>query len=245
MSEFRVLVVDNDPVFARLVREVLTNDGCRVTTAELGGTAIDLFAKHSADLILLDLALPDMEGQDVCRALRALRGGEAATVVCLTGKQELADRVAGFHAGADDYLTKPIDIYELWLRVQAIRRRQLGYQPAAEGVTAALIVGPLSLLPQSRTLRTPAGEVQLTPIEYQLLLYLMIRPGTLCSTETLLQDVWHYHPGTGSPDLVRFHVRALRKKIEPDPSSPSYLVSVPHHGYMIAAGSEAARKGVG
>jgi DNA-binding response OmpR family regulator len=229
-SSFTVLIIDDDAAHRRLVCEVVTGLQGIARTAETGEGGVLAFEAGPANLVMLDLGLPDLDGVEVCRRLRRLPTGGSAFILLLTGRSDLADRVAGFHAGADDYLIKPVDIYELSLRIKAIRRRQ---GSTASETAVPLQVAGWCLDPASRTLQRPEGAVALTPAEFQLLAHLMARPGSLCSTDSLLQAVWHYPPRAGSPDLVRFHVRNLRKKIEPDPDQPAHLVSVPHHGYMV------------
>ena len=229
-TRFTILVIDDDDHHRRLVQEVLSDPQCDVVTGSEGAAGIAAFAARPAQLVLLDLGLPDMDGLDVCRALRALPGGIDAFILLLSGRRDLVDRVAGFHAGADDYLMKPLDIYELTLRITAIRRRHVS--PSADR-PVSLQVGTWRLDLKGRCLDRPEGRVGLTPAEFQLLSHFIRAPETLCSAETLLREVWRYPPGTGSPDLVRFHVRNLRKKLEPDPEQPRYVVSVPHHGYML------------
>lgn len=228
-SNFTVLIIDDDLAHRRLVSEVIAGQEGQVRSEETASDGLRAFRDQPADLVVLDLGLPDMDGLEVCRHMRTLPGGSEAFILLLSGRRDLADRVAGFHAGADDYLTKPVDIYELSLRIKAIRRRHVAV-PATDGPVQ---VGTWALDPANRSLQCADGAIPLTPIEYELLAYLMARPGTLCSTDLLLQEVWHYPPRVGSPDLVRFHVRSLRKKLEADPEHPTCLVSVPHHGYMI------------
>jgi DNA-binding response OmpR family regulator len=228
-SNFTVLIIDDDDAHRRLVSEVVAGQSGSARTMETGRDGIRAFQETPVDLVMLDLGLPDLDGLEVCRQLRALPDGESAFILLLSGRRDLADRVAGFHAGADDYLIKPVDIYELSLRIKAIQRRKGG----TDATVLPLQVGRWLLDPGTRCLHRPEGDVPLTPAEYQLLAFLMARPGTLCSTDLLLQEVWHYPPRAGSPDLVRFHVRNLRRKLEADPDHPVCLVSVPHHGYML------------
>lgn len=233
-NHFIVLVIDDDESHRRLILEVLSRSECEVLSANGGTAGIKAFAARPAQLVLLDLGMPDKDGIEVCRTLRTLPGGPDAFILLLSGRRDLADRVAGFHAGADDYLTKPVDIYELSLRVQAIRRRYVGPETTTP---ADVQCGPWRLNANSRCVERPEGNVALTPAEFQLLSHLMRRPETLCSAESLLRDVWRYPPGTGSPDLVRFHVRNLRKKLERDADQPERLISVPHHGYKLSVPS--------
>jgi DNA-binding response OmpR family regulator len=228
-NNFTVLVIDDDENHRRLILEVLSHAECDVVPASAGNAGIRTFSARPAHLVLLDLGLPDTDGTAVCRTLRTLPGGSDAFILLLSGRRDLADRVAGFHAGADDFLTKPVDIYELKLRVLAIRRRYV----TADSSPPDVQVGSWRLDYRHRSIERPDGSVALTPAEFQLMSHLMQHHETLCTAESLLCEVWRYPPGTGSPDLVRFHVRNLRKKLERNPDQPERLVSVPHHGYML------------
>jgi DNA-binding response OmpR family regulator len=148
----------------------------------------------------------------------------------LTAKGKIEDKIEGFEAGADDYLTKPFDLRELELRVRALLRRSL----PTEAPKIPLQVGPLSLDPRTFELRVEGKVLLLTPVEFELLYYLMSHAGEVISTERLLREVWEYPPGTGDPNLVRAHIKNLRAKIEPSPDNPIYIKTVSRHGYLIS-----------
>ena len=155
-------------------------------------------------------------------------------ILFLTAKGEVRDRIKGFEAGGDDYLSKPFDLHELYLRVQALLRRS---QPtSAEERPPILVVGPLSLDLRTFVLRVESKPVHLTPMEFDLMLSLMSRPGEVFSSERLLQEVWGYPAGTGDPATVRWHIKNLRAKIEPDPAKPTYIQTVPRYGYIVSPG---------
>jgi DNA-binding response OmpR family regulator len=227
-----VLIVDGDQPALRLVETVLAGEGFRIFGHNTGFGGLEAFEDSPTQVVLIDPALPDLDGFQVCQRIRSTTKGPDAVIIMLSATADAADRVRCFHSGSDGFLPKPIDLYELVLRIKAIRRR-LGDGRSPSLHPPVRQVDPYMLDPATRTVIGPTGSVGLTPIEFQLLSYLMERPNTLIRSETLLQDVWRYHPGTGSPELVRFHIRSLRKKIESVPENPEYLVSAQGHGYML------------
>jgi len=151
-------------------------------------------------------------------------------ILFLTARSKIEDKIEGFEAGADDYLTKPFDLRELELRVRALLRRSM----PSEAPKTLLEIGPLSLDPRTFKLGVDGKVLLLTPVEFELLYYLMKHAGEVISTERLLQEVWEYPPGTGDPNLVRAHIKNLRSKIEPSPSNPTYIRTISRHGYIIS-----------
>ncbi|MBI4758058.1 MAG: response regulator transcription factor, partial [Chloroflexi bacterium] len=148
----------------------------------------------------------------------------------------IEDRLTGLDEGGDDYLVKPFDLGELKARVRALLRRVRSAQKDdldPEDQDFLLVVGPLTLDLHTRQVRVGEKTVQLTPAEFDLLHNLMLHPGEVFSSTQLLRQVWGYPPETADPGLVRWHVRNLRAKIEPDPAHPLYLHTIPHHGYIL------------
>jgi len=172
-----------------------------------------------------------MSGIDLCARLRSSPGLSGVPILFLTGKQDIADKAAGFAVGADDYLTKPFDIRELLMRVRALLRR--ASLPPEQYVPAQVTTQELRLECHQYFLSTPERTVSLTRVEFDLMYYLMSRAGTVHSADKLLQEVWGYPPGLGSGALVRTHIKNIRKKIEPDPSAPRYIRNVGRHGYVV------------
>ena len=152
----------------------------------------------------------------------------------LTAKGKDEDKIEGFRAGGDDYLTKPFNVDELVLRVKAILRRNQPVRPDEADRSRTLAVGGLSLNCRTFEVATSEKKVLLTPIQFDLLYHLMGHAGEVFSAERLLREVWDYPYDTGSPDLVRVHVRNIRERIEVDSSDPQYLRTVPGHGYTIS-----------
>ena len=231
-----ILIVDDDVPVALTIERVLRSEyGVRV--AYSGSDALKIARRNSFDLIILDIMMPGPDGLEVCRELRNDPTLKDIPVLLLTARGRVEDKIIGLEAGADDYLTKPFDVRELLLRVRAILRRTT---PTAEGeaATGHLVVGDLKLDSQSYHMIIGDKAVLLTPVEFDLAYHLMSHPGDVFSSEQLLRDLWDYPSDTGSPDLVRMHVKNLRRKIEPDPQNPRYLITIPRHGYTIANQSD-------
>jgi len=227
----RILVVDDDVYVADTMQRGLQKRGHEVAAAYNGIEALGLVQEHRPDLLILDISMPRMNGIEVCRRLRADKRTESIPIIFLTARSMIDDKIEGFEAGADDYITKPFDIQELELRIKAILRRC--QPPPAEPTADILTVGPLSLNCRTFEATTNDRTVLLTPIEFELLHHLMSHPGEVFSSERLLQEVWDYPPGTGDPALVRMHIKNLRDKLEPDARNPSLIRTVSRHGYTV------------
>jgi DNA-binding response OmpR family regulator len=206
------------------------------------------------DLVILDIVMPDMDGYQVCKAMRADPVLAEIPILFLTARVKPQDKIAGFALGADDYLCKPFNVDELVLRIQAILRRtrppalaaeariapdrsreaaarSSGLPPAASG---CLSLGEYVLDTRTFELHTPTrGRVRLTPLQYDLLYHLMTHPGEAFSPARLLDEVWDFPSGKGSPDLVRVHIKTLRERIESDPHAPTFIRTVPGRGYTV------------
>ena len=226
----RVLVVDDDPDVAKSIEATLRRY-YKVFVVYSGIEAIKEARRHPPDLIVLDVVMPGMDGLETCRQLRIDPALADVPILFLTALGRPEDRVAGLRAGADDYLTKPFNLEELQLRIKAILRRVI--QPAS--TPASKLQTPhLSLDKTSYTVTTNEKQAKLTPIEFDLLYHLMMHPSEVFTSDRLLQEVWDYPSESGSPDLVRMHIKNLRNKIELDPSSPKYILTLPRRGYTIA-----------
>ena len=223
----RILVVEDRADVAGLIALGLERQGHEVTIAGDGPKALDVALEWMPNLVVLDVHLPTMDGFEVCRRLRTLPQTSECPILFLTAKAELDDKLMGFKAGGDDYLTKPFDVPELIWRVRALLRRYDQYEPEY------LRVGHLTL--NCQTFEVQIGDMTqlLTQVEFDLLSYLMRHAGQVFSYDQLLQRVWGYPAGVGSPALVRVHIRNLRQKIESDPSHPLFLQTVHGHGYTI------------
>jgi DNA-binding response OmpR family regulator len=232
MSE--ILVVDDDRDVAQSIELSLRRRGFRVTLAHSGVEALKTLRRYRPDLVILDILMPGMSGLEVCRHLRADPNTVELPVIFLTARGQEQDRIDGLRAGADDYLSKPFNLEELLLRVKAVLRR--AQQDPVQERPAELVAGGLHLDCRTFEVTTEAKEgVLLTPTEFDLLYYLMSNAGQVFSSDRLLQEVWDFPYDTGSTDLVRAHIKNLREKIEENPRSPTYLRTIPRHGYTIDA----------
>jgi len=225
----RILVVDDDRDVAGTIERTLRRRDHEVIVAYSGAQALELIQIQCPDLVVLDIMMPRMDGIEVCQRIRTLPNVTSVPILFLTARGKIEDKIEGFEAGADDYLTKPFDLRELELRVKALLRRSL----PTEVPKAPLEVGSLSLDPRTFELSVDDEVLLLTPVEFELLYYLMRHAGEVVSTERLLQEVWEYPPGTGDPNLVRAHIRNIRSKIEPEPDNPTYIKTISRHGYLI------------
>jgi two-component system phosphate regulon response regulator PhoB len=203
-----ILVVDDEPDLLELVRFNLDRAGFRVETAASGEEALARLRRSVPDLLVLDLMLPDLSGEEVCRRVRGDPGLTGLPVIMLTAKSEEVDRVVGFELGADDYVTKPFSPRELVLRVKALLRRS--YEAAAS--SAPLERGPLRLDPERHRCAVEGEEVELTAKEFQLLEVLMRRPGRVMTREKLLDEVWGSDIAVTSR-TIDTHLKRLREKL--------------------------------
>jgi two-component system KDP operon response regulator KdpE len=219
----RILVVDDEPQILRALRTSLRGAGYEVETAETAEAALTSAALRPPDAVVLDLVLPDGRGTDVCRELRTWT---AVPVIVLSVVGDEAEKVAALDAGADDYVTKPFGIEELLARVRAILRR---VEPSPEPV---LEIGGLRVDLEKRSVSMAGRPVQLTPHEFELLRVLARNEGKLLTHAALLREVW----GRAYADeshYLHVYVSQLRRKIEPDPTRPRYILTEPGAGYRL------------
>ena len=227
----RIVVVDDDPTVADVVGRYLVRDGHTVECVHDGHEALRRIAEQQPDLVVLDLMLPGIDGLEVCRRLRE---HWPIPVVMLTALGEETDRVVGFETGADDYVTKPFSPRELALRVRSVLRRARGGglpDPPALGVIKD---GNLVVDLGAHSVMLGESTLALTSREYDLLVFLMRRPRQAFSRDQLLAHVWGWTFGDTS--TVTVHIRRLREKIEPDPTSPRRIVTVWGVGYRYEPG---------
>jgi DNA-binding response OmpR family regulator len=224
----RILVVDDDPTVSEVVARYLERDGYVVETLADGRTALDRALAEPPDLVVLDLMLPGIDGLEVCRRLRALA---PVPIVILTARSQESDRIVGLELGADDYVAKPFSAKELVARVRAVLRRARGPLAAAGGADPARVHvdGDLEVDVAARQARLAGAVVSLTAREFELLAFLVRHPGRAFRRDELLEGVWGYRYGDTS--TVTVHVRRLREKIEPDPSTPVRIATVWGVGY--------------
>jgi two-component system KDP operon response regulator KdpE len=220
----RVLAVDDEPPILRALSANLRARGYEVDLAANGEDALELVARHKPDAVILDLGLPGMSGLDV---IRGLRGWTDTPIIVLTARDAQADKVAGLDAGADDYVTKPFEMEELFARLRAALRRAV---PSQE--EPVIITPDFSVDLGAKKVTTSAGEVRLTPTEWGLVEVLVRNEGRLVTAKQLLQDVWGPHYGEET-NYLRVHFAHIRRKLEPNPSSPRYFITEPGMGYRF------------
>ncbi|MCM3922912.1 response regulator transcription factor [Frankia sp. AiPs1] len=224
----RVLVVDDDALVAEVVDRYLRNAGFDVDRAADGPAALRAAEAHPPDLVILDLMLPGIDGIEVFRRLTAR---QPVAVIMLTARADEADRIAGLEVGADDYVTKPFSPRELTLRVRSVLRRAA--ESAAAPEPGVLRAGSLVIDPAARTAARHGVPLGLTVREFDLLAFLLRRPGHAFTRVELLEQVWGW--SYGDPSTVTVHIRRLREKIEDDPTAPRLLVTVWGVGYRYDA----------
>jgi two-component system, OmpR family, KDP operon response regulator KdpE len=229
----RVLVVDDEPQIVRALRINLRARHYEVFTATTGGQALDEAAHHPPDLVILDLGLPDLDGVEV---IGGLRGWSDAPIIVLSGRADSMDKVEALDAGADDYVTKPFGMDELLARMRAVARRS-----AAEPDEPQVRLGDLTIDLAAKRVITAGdtADIRLTPTEWHLLEVLLRYPGKLLSQRQLLQEVWGpgYADATGN---LRLYMAQLRRKLEPDPARPRWLLTEPGMGYRFQPDAERA-----
>jgi len=264
MEPANILVIEDDDIVARTIERSLRGNEFRVSISNSGVEGLKTARRRVPELVILDIIMPGMDGYTVCREMRADPILADVPILFLTAKIKDEDKIAGFTAGADDYLCKPFNVDELILRIRAILRRAQNQARAREAVilmqspeTGArtfptappspagarlpegearhrLRVGEFLLDTRTYELNTPRrGKVRLTPVQFDLLQHLMRHPGEIFSPNRLLDEVWDYPADTGSPDLVRVHIKNLRERIEADPRFPEFIRTVPGYGYTV------------
>jgi two-component system KDP operon response regulator KdpE len=222
----KILVVDDDPQIRRVLRTSLTSQGYILTDARGGEEALLKIREDRFDLILLDVNMPGMGGLEACRQIRAV---SEAAIIMLTVRNAEQDKVAGLDAGADDYVTKPFGITELLARIRANLRR---VQPTASGGTSVVEFDGVTINFPAHRVTVRGADVRLTPKEFDLLQYLVSNPNMAIPHGRLLQAVWG--PDYGDQvEYLHVFVNQIRKKIEPDPSKPRFLITEPRLGYRF------------
>jgi DNA-binding response OmpR family regulator len=221
-----ILVVEDDERIRSSLRLALEGEGYEVQDAASGEEALDLFSGTPADIALIDIMLPGMDGFECCRALRRQ---SAVPIIIVTARADTHDVVAGLEAGADDYVTKPFVAKELSARIRALLRRAR----LADDEPGSMSFGTLQLLPEQGVLRRNDGtEVHCTRTEFRLLCELAASPNKVLSREQLLDRVWGYDY-FGDGRLVDVHIRRLRTKVEDDPANPRHILTVRGMGYKL------------
>ena len=228
MAQKTILVIDDEPHIVEIVRDYLKQAGFRVITANDGQTALTMARHEQPDLIVLDLLLPEMDGLDVCRLLRQDPGLGAVPIIMLTARIEEIDKLIGLELGADDYITKPFSPREVVARVRAVLRR-VGGHTTSSGIIRA---DDLAIDLAKRSLTISGQPVSLTPTEFDLLATLAQNPGRPF-TRAQLMDMVYKVSYIGYDRAIDSHIKNLRRKIEPDPHQPCYIITVYGTGYKF------------
>jgi len=227
-SRKRILVVDDEQEITFVLRSGLTKHGYDVRVAGDGEAAIDLFQAWSPDLVITDLAMPHLNGLRLCQRLRE---SSEVPIIILSVKGDEPTKIEALDAGADDYLTKPFGMGELLARVRATLRRS----PVASPEATMIEEGDFRVDLESREVRVGGNEVHLSPKEFDLLLFFIRNAGKVLTHRTLLAKIWGGNY-TDQTEYLRVFVRHLRKKIEPDPAKPRYILTDPWVGYRFEPG---------
>ncbi len=227
-----ILVADDDLLNVKLVSFLLESSGYSVITAHDGPAAVHAVEMHNPDLVLLDVCMPTWNGFDVCRHIRRTSD---VPIIFLSAQSQLQDRVTGLQIGGDDYLVKPFEPLELLARVEAVLRRR---DADLLNPVTRLTQGDMTLEPVEHKVHFANGRsIELTPIEFRLLYYLMKNAGRVLKSDQILTKVWGYDDTSGS-NLVAVYIRRLRAKIENNAKQPQRIITVPNLGYRFEVFAE-------
>jgi two-component system KDP operon response regulator KdpE len=227
-----VLVIDDEPQIRRVVRHAFADTGGRFVEAATGAEGIDLAAAERPDLIILDLGLPDMVGEQVCREIRQW---STAPILVLSARHADEEKVRLLDAGADDYVTKPFSTSELQARARALLRR---VPSGTRSESPTIAIGGLVLDLAARTFTRDGESIHLTPVEWDLLRTLMTNAGRTLTHRHLFNEVWRGRQFGDAQQYLRVYVAHLRRKIEPDSLHPRYIVTEPGVGYRFVSEPE-------
>ena len=231
----RILAVDDEPDMLWGLRYALGDEGYDVDCAHNAVEALAFADEKRPDLILLDIVMPGIDGLDLCRQLRRDHRFASVPIIFLTSLIDTIDRVKGLDEGADDYVSKPFDLDELKARIRAVLRRAGERRPEEGEVSPILEVDILRLDLRTKSVNVRGDPVLATSAEFALIAYLAAHPREVFTARQLLDEVWGYPPGAGTADLVRWHIKNIRKKIELDPQNPAIVRTVRRYGYMLDA----------
>ncbi|MFL6332442.1 MAG: response regulator transcription factor [Pyrinomonadaceae bacterium] len=228
----RILIVDDEPQITRVLRRSLSTHGYDVRVAGDGLAALQTFGDWPPDLVVTDLSMPGTDGLQLCRNLRAI---SQTPIIVLSVRGEEKTKVQALDAGADDYVTKPFGMDELLARIRAALRRSLAAK-AGDDASPVLEVGDFRVDLENRRVSVKGAEVHLTPKEYDLMVYLVSHPGKVLTHRTLLTSIWG-GDSSEQTEYLRVFVGQLRKKVEPEPATPHYILTEPWIGYRFDPGS--------
>ncbi len=226
----RILLVDDEAAIQTLLSYPLRKDGYEVVQASDGGEALERFSEGTFDLVVLDVMMPRLDGLETCRRLRAT---STVPIIMLTAKAEEIDKVLGLELGADDYITKPFSMHEFRSRVKAaLRRAGMARTTDATNGESPVSVGDLRIEPSKRSVTLRGERIDLTFVEFEILLGLAANPGRVFTREALLTRIWG-DSAYRDPRTIDVHIRHLREKLEVDAKRPDYIFTVRGVGYRF------------
>ncbi len=226
MSDGRILVVDDEPQIRRVMRATLVTEGYEVADARSGNDALERIHSEKYDLILLDINMPGITGIETCRQIRLISD---VCIIMMTVRDQESDKVAALDVGADDYVTKPFSMPEMLARIRAALRRTATSPPSGTG---NIRIGEVEIDFRARCLTSHGKQIRLSSKEFDLLSYLASHPNRVIPHEELLHAVWGPEYGE-EREYLRVFINRLRKKIEPSPQDPQYLIKEPWIGYSL------------
>ena len=229
MTDYKILIVEDDRNLLDTLAYNLRRESYEVITSADGENAVETARRETPDLIVLDIMLPKLSGLEVCRILRK---DMTVPILMLTARDEEVDKIVGLEIGADDYMTKPFSMRELLARIRAILRRAEMMVPQPAGSTGVIEIGKLTIETERHQVTLGDKELDLSPKEYDLLVFLASNKGLVFSREQLLEKVWGYDYA-GETRTIDVHIRWLRQKIEKNPSKPEFLLTVRGAGYKL------------
>lgn len=225
----KILLIEDEAKIARMVKDYLEKEGFDLVVAENGNKGLELFLGQEFALVILDLLLPDINGLDICRALRQK---SSIPIIMLTAKSQEVDRVVGLEMGADDYITKPFSLAELAARIRAVLRRAGGEKSSHEGLKKVFAGGRLLIDTEKYEVKKDGKNISLTPTEFKILALMAGNPGRVYSRLQLLEAALG-ETFSGYERSIDTHISNLRKKIEDDPASPLFIITVFGLGYKF------------
>ncbi len=232
-----IVTADDDPQLLRLISRNLQFEGYEVIAVSDGQQALEQIESHAPDVVLLDVMMPKMDGFTVCQRVREF---STVPIIIVTARGQDQDKIRGLDLGADDYLTKPFSVDELLARVRAVlRRSQFAANDQAQNMRKTVTIGDLSIDYMQHLATMKGEEIPLTPIEYRILAYLAQNAGRVVTQDMLLEHVWGSEY-TGESHMLQVNVNRLRRKLEPEPGSPRYLLTKVGVGYLLAAPTPSA-----
>jgi two-component system alkaline phosphatase synthesis response regulator PhoP len=234
---FKILAIDDEQHILDLVTINLNISGYDVETAIDGAEGLAKAKNGKFDAVIADIMMPKLDGYTICEQLRSNPETKETPIILLTAKNSLEDKVKGFDVGADDYLVKPFEPQELLVRLKALLRRSKKTISQDKKIKEILTAGDVKLFPDVLKASIKDKEINLTPIEFEILYCLLQHTDQPVKLSSILHEVWGYD-GEENPDMLRVHFRHLRQKIEDNPKQPKYLLTVMNVGYRLAVQPE-------